>query len=121
MESGSSFYLLWLFGEGDTLSGDFGFEFFDGRDVLVDDRLVDKRPKGFGRPQLGTKGRRINEANAIGNFEIGRPMPSRIVEHEQNDAAQARLGFLRNGLEQSLEKFLRHTVGNIPEGFAGRR
>jgi hypothetical protein len=45
MESGSSFYLLWLFGEGDTLSGDFGFEFFDGRDVLVDDRLVDKRPK----------------------------------------------------------------------------
>jgi hypothetical protein len=75
METGSAADLLGLLSECDALSGDFCIEFLDGRDVVVDDRLVDKRPKGFGRLQLGTIGRQINEANAIGNFEIGLPMP----------------------------------------------
>ena len=74
--------------------------------------------------------RQINEANTIGDFEIGWPsalgsakvrVPSRIVEHEQDDAAQARFGLARKGFEQSLEEFLRHAVGNIPEGLAGGR
>ena len=34
------FYLVELFGAGDGLAGDFFFEFFNGRDVLVDDRLI---------------------------------------------------------------------------------
>src|ERR1700730_18590650 len=89
--------------------------------VLVDDRLVDKCPKSFGRLQLRTIGRQMNEANAIGDFEIVRPMPPRIVEHEQDDAAQACFGFAREGFKQCLEKFLRHAVGKIPEGFACRR
>lgn len=121
MEPGPALDLFGLVGEGDALGGDFLFELCDGRDVLVDDRLIDKRPKGFGGLQLRGVGRQINEANAIWDFEIGWPMPSSIVEHEQDDAAQARFGFARKGFEQSLEKFLRHTVGKIPEGFAGRR
>jgi hypothetical protein len=44
MESDSSFYLLWLVGEGDASLGDFCSEFLDGGDVLVDDRFIDKRP-----------------------------------------------------------------------------
>ncbi len=116
MESGPALDLFRLLGEGDTLSGDFRIEFCDGCNVLVDDRLADKRPKGFGGLQLRGVGRQIDEANAIGDFEIGRPMPSRIVEHKEDDAAQACLGFAREGLKQGLKKFLRHTVGNIPEG-----
>ena|ERR1700720_1061756 len=46
-------------------------------------------------------------------------MPSRIVEHEHDDARQARFGFSRESFEQSLEKFFRHPVGKIPEGFTG--
>jgi hypothetical protein len=64
----------------------------------------------FGGLQLRTIGRQINEANPIGDFEIGGPMPPRIVEHEQDDAAQARFGFAHEGFKQGLEKFLRHTV-----------
>ena len=79
-------------GEGDTLGGDFLVELCDGCDVLVDDRLVDKRPKSFGGLQLRGVGWQINEANAIGDFEISWPMPPRIVEHEKDDAAQARFG-----------------------------
>lgn len=89
MDSGSALDLFVLLGEGDTLGGDFCVELCDGCDVLVDDRLVDKRPKSFGRLQLRTIGRKINKANAVGDFEIGRPMPPRIVEHEKDDAAQA--------------------------------
>ena len=116
MEASSALDLLALLGEGDALGGDFLVEVCDGRDVLVNDRLVNERPKRFGGLQLGTIRRQINEANTIGDFEIGWPMPSRIVEHEQDDAAQARFGLARKGFEQSLEEFLRHAVGNIPEG-----
>ena len=52
MESGSALDLFALLGEGDTLGGDFLVELGDGCDVLVDDRLVDKRPKSFGGLQL---------------------------------------------------------------------
>src|SRR5580704_17223491 len=121
MESGSALNLFALLGEGDTLGGDFLVELGDGCDVLVDDRLVDKRTKSFGGLQLRGVGRQINEANTIGYFEIGWPMPSRIVEHEQDDAARACFGFACGGCKQRLEKFLRHAVGNIPEGLAGGR
>ena len=86
MESGSCFYLRGPFGEDDTLLGDFCVEFLDACDVRVDDRLVDERPKGFGRLQLGTIGRQMNKANTIRNFQIGRAVPSCIIEHEQDDA-----------------------------------
>jgi hypothetical protein len=72
--------------EGDASLSDFRFEFRDGRDVLVDDRFVNESPKSFGGLQLGTIGRQINEANPIWDFEIGRPMPPCIVEHEPDDA-----------------------------------
>ena len=36
--------LLGLLGEGNALVGDFLFEVRNGRGVLVDDRLIDKRP-----------------------------------------------------------------------------
>ena len=39
--------------------------------MLVNDRLVNERPKRFGGLQLGTIRRQINEANTIGDFEIG--------------------------------------------------
>ena len=107
-----------LRGKGDALVGNFCVEFLDGCNVLVDDRLVDKCPKSFGGVARRGVGRQINEANAIGDFENRWPMPPRIVEHEKDDAAQACFGFVCEGCKQRLEKILRHSVGNIPEGFA---
>ena len=51
IETGSALDLLVLLGEDDALVRDFLFELCDGRDVLVD-RLVNERPKGFGRLRL---------------------------------------------------------------------
>ena len=42
MKPGSTLDLFGLLGECDAPLGDFCFEFLDGRDVLVDDRFVDK-------------------------------------------------------------------------------
>jgi len=36
--------LVALFGKGNALAGDFCVEFLKGCNVLVDDRLIDKRP-----------------------------------------------------------------------------
>jgi hypothetical protein len=77
--------LLALFGEGDALVGDFCVEIRDGRDVLIDDRLAGKRPKGFGGLRLWTIGRQINKANTIWDFRICWSMPPRIVEYKQDD------------------------------------
>jgi len=86
MESGPALDLFGPLGEGDALGGDFFVEFRNGCDVLVDNGLVDQSPKSFGGLQLGTIRRQIHEANTIWDFQVGRPMPSCIVEHEQNDA-----------------------------------
>ena len=68
MEADARLDLFGLFGKGDALAGDFCVEFVDGCHVFVDDRLVDERPKGFGRLQLWSVGRQINEADAIGDL-----------------------------------------------------
>ena len=57
MEAGSGSNLFALLGEADALVGDFLFELLDARDVLIDDRLIDQRPEGFGRLQLRAVGR----------------------------------------------------------------
>jgi hypothetical protein len=54
MKAGAFLDSVGLLGEGDTLIGDLLFEILDGRDVLVDDRLVDQRPQCFRRLQLWT-------------------------------------------------------------------
>ena len=48
-------------------------------------------------------------------------MPSRIIKHEQDNAANARFGFARERFQQRLEQWLRYAVGKIPEGLAGGR
>jgi hypothetical protein len=44
MKAGAFLDSVGLLGEGDALVGDFLFELLDGRDVLVDDPLIDERP-----------------------------------------------------------------------------
>src|SRR5271163_2279097 len=121
MEAGAGLDLLALLGEGDALVGDFLFEVLDGRDVLVDDRLVDEGPQSFRRLELRTVRRQINEADAIGDPQADWAMPSGIVEDQQDDASDAGFGLARESFEQRLEERLRHAVGKIPEGFAGGR
>ena len=121
MEAGAGLGLLALLGEGNALVGDFVFQLLDRRDVLVDDRLVDERPEGFGGLRLWTVGRQINQANASGDRQAGCAMPSGIVKHKQDDASNTGFGFARERFEQRLEEWFRYAVGKIPEGFTGGR
>ena len=53
MESGWSLHQVSILVEGDAAFGDGGVELGEGLEVLVDDRLVDQGPEGFGGLQFG--------------------------------------------------------------------
>jgi hypothetical protein len=61
-------------------------------------------PIGFRRLQLWTVGRQVNEADAVGDLQATRAMPSGIVEHEQNDASGAGFRLAREGFTRSASK-----------------
>jgi hypothetical protein len=63
MKAGAFLDSVGLLGEGDALVGDFLFEFLDGRDVPVDDRLAGARPL-------------FDRALAINEKELGPPSRS---------------------------------------------
>ncbi len=56
MESGWSLHHVSILVEGDASFGDGGIEVGEGLEVLVDDRLVDEGPEGFGELQFGSVG-----------------------------------------------------------------
>ena len=53
MEPGWSLHQVSILVEGDAAFGDGGVELGEGLEVLVDDRLVDQGPEGFGGLQFG--------------------------------------------------------------------
>jgi len=104
--------LFALLGKGDALVGDFRVEFLDSCNVLVDDRLVDKCPKSFGRLQLRTIGRQMDEANAIGDFEIGPCHPalsstSKMMRLNPAPASRAKVSSnaSKNSFDTPLERY----------------
>ncbi len=119
MEAGLSADEVWIVGELDASGGDDGVEVGEGREVLVDDGLVDVDPEGLGRLQLGSVGRQVDEADALGDREARRGVPARAVEDEEDDpvGAGARLaGEERQGVG---EEFLVDAGPEIPEALAG--
>ena len=56
MESGWSLDEFSILVEGDASFGDGGIEVGEGLEVLVDDRLVDEGPEGFGELQFESVG-----------------------------------------------------------------
>ena len=59
MESGRSLDEVSILVEGDAAFGDGGVELGEGLEVLVDDRLVDEGPEGFGGLQFGSVRRQV--------------------------------------------------------------
>ena len=65
--------------ERDSAFGNDGVQFGEAFEVLVDDRLVDMGPEGFGRLTLGGVGCQVNEVYALGHGER-RGVPAGAVE-----------------------------------------
>ena len=96
-------------------------EVFDGFEIGVGERLVDKRPKMLGGLQLGAMGRLENEPDAFRHDQVFRAVPAGVVElkHRPFVLADAdRFGEVR---EDGLEHFLAHGVRDIPYRAAGGR
>lgn len=78
----------------------------DGREVAIDDRLVDQRPKVFGGLQLGRIGRQIDEPDALRHDEILLRVPSGAVKHEHNDTFTSGADRAGELGEQAFEEWL---------------
>ncbi len=96
--------------EGSAPLGDRVIEVLDRREVLVGERLVEHGPEAFGRLELGTVGRQVDEPNALGDGQPGRvcqPALSRtrmMIRSRPAPASRAKVArsFSKNGLETPL-------------------
>jgi hypothetical protein len=64
-------------------------ESVEGRDMFVDDGLVDRHPKRFGRSQFGRIGREEDEAHAVEHAQARFAMPTSVVENEHDGSVNA--------------------------------
>ena len=94
---------------------------FDRVEVSIYEWLVDERPKVLCRLQLRAVGGLVEQANAIGDGEILRAVPARVVEHEDDDALVPGAGLAREGFEQFDEERLVDAVREVPHGLPARR
>ena len=96
-------------------------EVVDGFEVLVDERLIDKRPEALGGLEFRAAWRLIDEPDAVGHWKIFRAMPAGIIKLQDDDAIAAGTGLTREGGEQFGEKRLVDPVGKIPDRLSARR
>jgi hypothetical protein len=88
-------------------------EVVDGFEVLVDERLIDKRPEALGGLEFRATWRLIDEPDAVWNWKIFRAMPAGIIELQDYDAiaagavsrAKAASSLAKNGLSIPLERY----------------
>jgi hypothetical protein len=120
VESGSAFDVVSFVGEGGASLADDVVEFVDGRDMFVDDGLVDQRPQRFGWLQFWRVGRQEDQPHAVWDMEPRFAMPAGVVENEHDGSASAGGGLARKGFEQRRKERLRHAVMHIPKGLAAR-
>ena len=80
MKAGSAFDGVSFVGEGGASLADDVVEFVDGRDMFVDDGLVDQRPQRFGWLQFWRVGRQEDQRHAQRrgsvSRKVGLPAPS---------------------------------------------
>ena len=98
------FYSVAVGVEGDALAGDGGVEFSEGVEVAVGDRLVEVGPQRLGRLELGGVGRRVDEAEALGDREAGGAAPSGVVEYQHDDPVPPCAGLAREEREEREER-----------------
>src|ERR1035437_10110929 len=89
--------------------------------MLVDERLVDERPEGVGRPQVRGVGWLVDEPDAVRDRQVFRRVPAGIVELKNDDAVASGAGVACEGFEQLGEEGFVDAVRQEPDGLAARR
>ena len=89
--------------------------------MLVDNRLINKRPQRLSRLQFGRVGRQKDQPYALGNVQASLAVPAGIVEHQDDGSLRPSARFPRKHCQQRGKERLRDAVMQVPEGFAARR
>jgi hypothetical protein len=93
----------------------------EGREVPIGERLIQDRPEGLGRLQVGRGARPVDEPEALGPDLVGRGVPAGVVEPEHDDPLPSRLGLARKPRQPRSTERLGHPVRYVPEALAGDR
>ena len=75
----------------------------------------------LGGLQFGGIGGQINQLDTVGSGQSGFGMPSRAIEHENDDALFSRADGLSEIGKQEFVEFLADAVGQIPDRLASCR
>jgi len=95
--------------EGGAPLGQRSVEVLDGGEVLVGERLVERRPEAFSRLELGAVGWQVDE-KALGDGQASFRVPACVVEDEDEDPLPAGAGLMGEESEQLLEERLGDAV-----------
>jgi hypothetical protein len=104
-----------------TALRDDSIQVIDCVEVCVHEWFVDERPQVLGGLQLRAVGRLVDQANTLWNGKILRPVPTRVVERDDDDALPPSTGLAREGFEQLGEERLIDAVREVPHGLPARR
>jgi len=99
-----------LLHEGDAAFADDLVEAVDGLEVCVGERFIDELPEVLGRLQFGAVRRLEHEADAIGQAQVLRAVPTRLVELDHRALLVADADRLGEVGEHGLKHFLAYSV-----------
>jgi hypothetical protein len=121
MEAGAGLDGVAVGVEVEAAAGDDPVDLVQGREVPVDERLVEEGPEALGGLELGRVGRQVDEPDAARDGEPRLGVPAGVVEYEHDPAVPPGAGLLGELGQQGLEEGLGHPVREVPEGLAGGR
>ena len=116
MEVCAGFELITI--ENATALGDGSLEIGEGREVAVDEWLIQNRPEVLSRLQFGRVPGQIDEPDPIRDNQVRLGVPTSVVEPEHDEALASRSSLTRKERQQRGKERLGDPVRYIPEGLA---
>src|SRR3954470_11637448 len=90
-------------------------------EVVVGEWLIQNRPEVFGGLQFGRVWGQVDGPDPVRDSQVGRGVPTGIVEPKYDDAILSRPGLARKQRQQRGEERLGDPVRYVPEGLARDR
>jgi len=92
-----------------------------GREVVVREWLIQNRPEVFGGLQFGRVRGQVDGPDPVRDSQVGRGVPTGIVESKYDDAILSRPGLTRKQRQQRRKERLGDAVRDVPERLARDR
>ena len=103
-----------LFDKFAAAVGEGVVELLDSVEEGVGERFVDQWPEMFGRLQFRAVGRLVDEADSVGNPQVRRSVPARVVELQDDPLVGAGADVGGEVGQRELEQVLAYGVRDVP-------